>query len=689
MPDKKSLQKLSYPKANEGKQVDNYHGTKVPDPYRGLERWSKGTESWLEAQKKLTRKILAAITERPVIKDYVTKLRNHATPGASFKIDGKHYWWLCAAGQNYSVLYTGDMPFATNARVVFDPNKLSDDGSTKMIWHKLSPNNRYFLFCTSEFGTDDEEVRVFDLRREKILADKHGAAEVRWCSKSNGYYYSRLDVEDDSGKLPASCNIYYHQLGTDTRHDVCVYKQVDVPGRKLRAGAEVDTGSYLLVVVHDQETEHSSFLVKDLKQEGSTFVELLADGGKDCSFVKANGKSRFWIATRLDAPNGRLIEINAHQPGKIKEILPECNEILQSVTTTSAAIVASYLKDAQSTLKEFTRQGKFVREIPLPAMGYVDELESEKRKREITFDLESYIATPATYSYNLDSGETTLKQKIDVMYEPDEYTSEQVFYTSKDGTRIPMFISYKKGLELDGNNPAYLYGYGGFAVPIVPEFSFFTLTLMKLGFVVAFANLRGGGEYGEAWHELGMKANKQNVFDDFIASAEWLIANGYTNAGRLSINGVSNGGLLVAAAITQRPDLFKAAIVEVGVLDMLRFSKLEGSIWEPEYGSPDKEEDFQVLYAYSPQHRLQNGVEYPATMVMTGRYDDRVLPAHSCKFTAALQKAQGGDRPILLRVDDKSGHSGAHTEADIIEAITDRVAFLVEMLEVDISPLEK
>jgi prolyl oligopeptidase len=275
------------------------------------------------------------------------------------------------------------------------------------------------------------------------------------------------------------------------------------------------------------------------------------------------------------------------------------------------------------------------------------------------------------------------------MYEPDEYTSEQVFYTSKDGTRIPMFISYKKGLELDGNNPAYLYGYGGFAVPIVPEFSFFTLTLMKLGFVVAFANLRGGGEYGEAWHELGMKANKQNVFDDFIASAEWLIANGYTNAGRLSINGVSNGGLLVAAAITQRPDLFKAAIVEVGVLDMLRFSKLEGSIWEPEYGSPDKEEDFQVLYAYSPQHRLQNGVEYPATMVMTGRYDDRVLPAHSCKFTAALQKAQGGDRPILLRVDDKSGHSGAHTEADIIEAITDRVAFLVEMLEVDISPLEK
>ena len=438
--------------------------------------------------------------------------------------------------------------------------------------------------------------------------------------------------------------------------------------------------------MHDHVSDHSSFQVKDVRQEGGEFVELLADAGKQCNFVKANGKSRFWIVSRLNAPNGRLIEINARQPGKIKEILPECDEILQTVTTTSGRIVASYLKDAHSTLKEFTRQGKFLREILLAAIGYVDELESEKNKQEIAFDFESYIVAPTTYGYNLDSGECSLKQKIDLAYEPDEYTSEQVFYTSKDGTRIPMFISYKKGLKLDGNNPAYLSGYGGFGLPTVPEFTYFTLTLMELGFVVAFANLRGGGEYGEAWHELGMKANKQNVFDDFIAGAEWLIASGYTNAARLSISGASNGGLLVAAAITQRPELFAAAIVDVGVLDMLRFSKLEGSDWEPEYGNPDKKEDFSVLYAYSPLHRLLCGVKYPATLVMTGLYDDRVLPAHSFKFTAALQKAQGGDQPILLRVDDKSGHNGAQIESDVIESITDRVAFLVDMLKIDISP---
>jgi prolyl oligopeptidase len=677
----------NYPPARKSDQVDDYHGVKVADPYRWLEDLdSEETRNWVEAQNKLSFGFLESIPARAELKDRLTKLWNYEKYGIPFK-EGERYFYTRNSGlQNQAVLYTVTSLDA-QPQLVLDPNTLSADGTVAVSGMQVSPDGKLLAYSLSASGSDWQEWKVRDVATGKDLSDhlkwvKFSGAS--WTRDSQGFFYSRYD-EPKGDTLKATNyfqKVYYHQIGTPQSDDLLIYERPDQKDW-LFGGGVTDDGNYLVITAFQGTDVKTRVFYKDLKSSNAPVVKLLDDFDAAYYFVGNEG-GRFWFQTDLQAPRGKIIEIDTARPARTnwKVVVPESKEALQSVGFVNHKFILNYLKDAYTQVKIHETNGKFVREVTFPGIGSAGGFGGRVTDKETFYSFTGFTTPTTIYRYDMVSGKSTVFREPRVDFDPSLFETKQVFYTSKDGARVPMFITHKKGLKLDGNNPTYLYGYGGFNVSLSPAFSVGNLVWMELGGVYAQPNLRGGGEYGEEWHQAGMKLKKQNVFDDFIAAAEWLIRNKYTSTPRLAVGGGSNGGLLVGAAITQRPDLFGAALPAVGVMDMLRFQKFTiGWAWVSDYGSSDNADEFKALYAYSPLHNIKAGTAYPATMVITADHDDRVWPGHSFKFAAALQAAQGGSAPILIRIETKAGHGAGKPTSKIIEEIADRWAFLIKTLE--------
>ncbi|MBW4538164.1 MAG: prolyl oligopeptidase family serine peptidase [Myxacorys chilensis ATA2-1-KO14] len=683
---------LRYPVTRTADQTDTYHETSVADPYRWLEDPdSDESQAWIEAQNQLTFGYLQNLSERSQIQQRLTQLWDYEKYGIPFK-QGKRYFYFKNDGlQNQSVLYTltslDDEP-----KVLLDPNKLSDDGTVALSGFAISEDGQQMAYGLSTSGSDWQEwfirnIETGDDSRESGHA-KDGLKWIKfsgasWTHDGQGFFYSRYDEPNAATKLEDTNyfqKLYYHRLGTEQSEDLLIYERSDHKEWGFSGGVTED-GLYLIVSVWLGTDSRNLVFYKELSVPEAPVVELINTFEAEFSFIDNDG-SVFWFQTDLDAPRGRAIAIPTTTPDRThwQEIIPQAAETLQGISVLNHQFVASYLKDARSQIKIFDLNGAFVREVELPGIGSVGGFDGKREDTETFYSFTSFTTPNTIYRYNLETGESTVFRQPQVDFNPDDYETQQVFYSSKDGTQIPMFITHKKGLVLDGSNPTCLYAYGGFNIPLTPSFSVGNLVWMELGGIYAVANLRGGGEYGEEWHQAGTKLKKQNVFDDFIAAAEWLIQNNYTSSAKLAIAGGSNGGLLVGACMTQRPDLFGAALPAVGVMDMLRFHKFTiGWAWMSEYGSPEDPEEFKALYAYSPLHNLKSA-NYPATLITTADHDDRVVPAHSFKFAAALQTAHTGTNPVLIRIETKAGHGAGKPTAKVIEEIADKWAFLRETL---------
>ena len=665
--------------------VDIYHGQPVPDPYRWLEDLdSERTRAWIEAQNQLTFDYLQRIPARQRLLERLTQLWNYEKYSQPFKEGGRYFYFKNDGLQNQSVLYTQES-LEAEARVLLDPNTLSEDGTVALSGIAISRDGRYLAYGLSRSGSDWQEWKVRDIETGEDLPDhlrwiKFSGAS--WTPDGQGFFYSRYD-EPPPGREYESANyfqkLYYHRLGTPQSEDLLVYHRPDQKEWGF-AGGVTEDGNYLIISVWRGTDPKNLLFYKDLRDPNLPVVELIREFEANYSFVGNDG-SRFWLLTDLNAPRRRLVAIDLDNPGQVQEVIPEAEETLQGVSLINNQFVAFYLKDAHTQIKTFALDGTYLGEIPLPGLGSASGFGGKRYDTETFYTFTSFTTPPTIYRYDFTTGRSTLFRQPQVDFDPQAYEVQQVFYPSKDGTRIPMFLVHRRGLDRTGDHPTLLYGYGGFGISLTPSFSVGLVAWLEMGGVYAQPNLRGGGEYGEAWHQAGTKLNKQKVFDDFIAAAEWLVANGYTNPSKLAISGGSNGGLLVGACLTQRPDLFAAALPAVGVFDMLRFHKFTiGWAWISEYGSPEDPEEFKALYAYSPLHNLKPGTVYPATLITTADHDDRVVPAHSFKFAAALQAAQGGSQPILIRIDTKAGHGAGKPTTKLIEETADRWAFLVEVL---------
>jgi prolyl oligopeptidase len=681
---------LEYPDSPRGDQVDVLHGVPVPDPYRWLEDIdSERVQAWIAAQNRLTSGYLGKSPARERINERITELWDYEKYGVPFERGGR-YFFTCNDGlQNQSVLYWMDS-FGDEPKVLLDPNDLSADGTIALIDYDVSKDGRLLAYGLSTSGSDWQEWYVREVDSGRDLEDhlqwvKFSTAT--WSADGQGFYYSRYDQPEEGAQYKGANyyqKLYYHCIGTSQAEDELIYERPD--HKEWGFGGHVsDDGRYLIISVWMGTHRENGVFYLDLEAEGGEVVELLKEFDAAYLFVGNDGPI-FYFMTDLNAPLSRVIAIDVDRPWRQdwSVIVPESADALQSISLFGDRFVASYLHDAHSRVRVLDMVGKLVREVDLPGIGTVDGFRGQRKDLE-TFYLFTGFTTPGTvYHYDLETGLSSVFREPVVGFDADLYTTEQAFYPSKDGTQVPMFISYRKGLERNGDNPTYLYGYGGFNIPQTPAFSVSNLVWMEMGGVYAMANLRGGGEYGKAWHNAGMKLNKQNVFDDFIAAAEWLIESGYTRTPRLAIGGRSNGGLLVGACLTQRPDLFGACLPVVGVLDMLRFHKFTiGWAWTSDYGSPDDPEEFDALRAYSPYHNLKPGTAYPPVLVATGDHDDRVFPAHSFKFAAALQAAQAGLAPTLIRIETRAGHGLGKPTSKLIDEWTDLWTFLVLTLGVE------
>ncbi|XXF75636.1 prolyl oligopeptidase family serine peptidase [Myxococcaceae bacterium GXIMD 01537] len=670
--------------------VDDFHGTKVADPYRWLEDPdSAESRTWIDAQNQLTFGYLAKIPARERIKTRLTALWNFERFGIPFRKGNRYFLTRNSGLQNQSVMYVTDS-LTAEPRVLLDPNTLSADGTVALAGIALTQDGNLMAYGLAASGSDWNEWRVRDVRTGKDLPDhikwvKFSGAS--WTRDGKGFFYSRYD-EPKAGEALSSANyfqkLYFHKLGTSQSEDVLVYERKDQ--KEWGFGGDVtDDGRYLIIQVWRGTERKNQIFYKDLRNPKAPVVELLAGFDASYGFIDNDG-SRFFFETDLDAPRGRVIAIDVNRPERAnwKELIPQSAEAINGVSLVGERFFVNVLKDARTAVRVYGLDGKALGEVGLPGIGTAVGF-SGKRKDAETFYVYTSFTAPATiYRYDVKTGQSGIFRAPKVDFDPSLYETKQVFVSSKDGTRVPMFISHKKGLKLDGTNPTYLYGYGGFNAPLTPAFSVANLVWMEMGGVYAQANLRGGGEYGREWHEAGMKLKKQNVFDDFYATAEWLIANQYTTPAKLAIGGRSNGGLLVGAAVTQRPELFGVALPGVGVMDMLRFHKFTiGWAWTSDYGSPDNPEEFKALLAYSPLHNLKAGTKYPAMLVHTADHDDRVVPAHSFKFTAAAQAAQAGEAPVLIRIETKAGHGSGKPTSKIIEEVTDLWAFALHEMGAD------
>lgn len=686
-PGKQAAGKLTYPESKRVDQVDDYHGTRVADPYRWLEDLDGAdTKAWVEAQNQLTFHYLKQIPARDRIHARLTRLWNYERFGVPFREGGRYFYYRNDGLQNQAVLYTLQ---SLDARptVLIDPNQLSTDGTVALTDAVASPDGNLIAYGVSSAGSDWQEWRVRDVRTAKDTADvlkwiKFSSAS--WTKDGRGFFYSRYDEPKESSKLEDLNyfeKLYYHRIGTTQAEDVLVYERTDQ--KEWSFGGRVsEDGTYLIVTIGQGTENKSRVYYKSLTDPTAAIVPLLDDFDAAYDFV-GNVGSSFMFFTTLDAPRGRVIAIDVRNPARAgwKEIIPQAAETLQGVSFVNNSLIASYLKTAYSQVKVFGLDGAFIREVTFPGLGSVSGFAGKPGESETFYSYTSFTTPTTIYRLDLRTGASSLYRRPKVGFDPNRYETTQVFYASADGTRVPMFISHRKGLRRNGRNPTMLYGYGGFNISMTPEFSVGNLVWMEMGGVYAVPNLRGGGEFGEQWHDAGTKLRKQNVFDDFIAAAEYLIQGGYTTPAKLAISGGSNGGLLVGSCLTQRPDLFGAALPAVGVMDMLRFHKFTiGWAWVSDYGSSDDPEQFRALYAYSPLHTIKPGTRYPATLVTTADHDDRVVPSHSFKFTATLQAAQGGPAPILIRVDVRAGHGAGKPTSKRIDEATDRFAFLVREL---------
>jgi prolyl oligopeptidase len=690
--DEGAMSRLTYPQAKTVDQMDDYHGVKVADPYRWLEDTdSTDTHAWVEAENKVTFGYLEQIPYRKAIHERLTKLWNYERFGVPEKQGSRYFYQHNTGLQNQSVLYVAESLNA-EPRVLLDPNTLSSDGTVALVGHAVSDDGKLLAYGTSASGSDWMEWRVRDVDSGKDMADdikwvKFSGAS--WTKDGKSFYYSRYD-EPKQGAPLRDANyfqkLYVHHLGTEQSEDKLVYERPD--NKELGfAGQVTDDGHYLVITVWQGTSPKNRLYYKDLTKPNGDVVKLLDDFDAEYQFVDNDG-GVLWIKTDLDAPRGKLIAIDTQHPERSnwKTIVPQGKDKLNAANVVNNLFVLAYLQDAKTEVRVHDLQGKFLRNVDLPGIGTAEGFAGKRKDKETFYAFTSFIVPTSIYRYDLETGKSSVFRQPKVDFDPIQYETEQVFYTSKDGTRIPMFLTHKKGLKKDGQNPVLLYAYGGFNISLTPAFSVPNLVWLEMGGVYAQPNLRGGGEYGEEWHQAGTKLKKQNVFDDFISAGEWLIANHYTTPARLAIRGGSNGGLLVGACLTQRPDLFGATLPQVGVMDMLRFHKFTiGWAWTSDYGSSDDPEIFKALYAYSPLHNLKPGTKYPATLVTTADHDDRVVPGHSFKFAATLQADQAGPAPVLIRIETKAGHGAGKPISKQIEEISDSWAFLARNLNMDVT----
>lgn len=682
---------MKYPFAKQNEQTDDYHGIPVSDPYRWLEDSdSEDTRAWIAAENRLTEDFLSHIPARAGIQKRLSELWDFERYGIPFTGGSgaeKQYFYFKNSGlQNQNVLYT--MPtLDAEPRILLDPNELSADGTAALSAYAVSPDGKYIAYGISQSGSDWVEWKVRIVETGNDLPDLiqwTKFSDCSWTKDVQGFFYSRYD-QPSEGEFEATNyfqKLYYHKLGTNQSEDTLVYERSDKKEWRFDGQVSRD-GQHLIITVRLGTGRHNCVFYKDLSIENSSIVELISEFDDGYSFIGNKG-SVLYFETDKNASRGRIIAYNVAEGGSMdnaKEIVAETPEALSSATLVGGYLLLSYLKDAHTCVRQHAITGELVHDVTLPGIGTVVGFDGDVNDPETFYSFTSFTTPPCIFKYNTDSKESTVFLQPKTNFEASDYTTEQIFYTSKDGTKVPMCITYKKGMQKNGENLTVLYGYGGFGIALTPAFSVSNIVWMEMGGIFAQPNLRGGSEYGEEWHLAGTKLQKQNVFDDFIAAAEWLIEHKYTSSPKLAIFGGSNGGLLVGACMIQRPELFGAVLPAVGVMDMLRFSKFTiGWAWVSDYGSIENEDEFRALYAYSPLHNLKPGTHYPPVLITTADHDDRVVPAHSFKFAAALQAAQGGDAPALIRIDTKAGHGAGKPTTKVIEEVADRWAFLVKVL---------
>jgi prolyl oligopeptidase len=680
---KRVSQKLfQYPPARRADVVENYHGTPVADPYRWLEEpQSEETRAWVQAENELTETYLAELPIRNQIKEKLIKLWDYPKYSPPVKKGGTYFLQQNNGLQNQSVLYR-QRSLADEPIEVLDPNKLSEDGTLAMTMQSYSKDGRFLAYNLSQSGSDWQEIRILDVEtgstfEEIIRWVKFTPAA--WVESNDGFFYARYPAPGEMPDAPPSTHqkLYYHKLGTDQSEDILIYARPDAPNLAFQPQIS-DDGRFLILHVWEGTDRRNRIYYRAVDSDGE-FVRLLDDMDAGYNFLGNDG-TIFYFRTDLDAPNGRIVAIDTQHPDQTnwQERIPEKVDAIAFALMVNDQFVVAQLQQAHHTLSIYSREGSLTGEIPLPTAGTIFDISGTREDDELFFHFHSFIYPPTILRFDFETAVTAIFRQPDLDFDPDLYKTELVFYPSKDGTEVPMFLTYKKGLEQDSSNPTLLYGYGGFNVNLTPLFSPTRLAWLEMGGIYAHAILRGGSEFGEMWHRAGMLENKQNVFDDFIAAGEWLIANKYTQTGRLAIEGRSNGGLLVAACITQRPDLFGAAHCAVPVIDMLRYHKFTaGRYWTSEYGNAEENADqFEYMIAYSPLHNVKSGTTYPPTLITTADTDDRVVPMHAKKFAATLQTADSAHNPLLIRIETKAGHGLGKPIHKLIEEAADVYSFL-------------
>ena len=681
--------KMDYPTTHQVDQSDDFHGTTVKDPFRWLEQDVRKpeVEDWIQEQNQVTSKYLSSLPGREKIEARLKELWDYDKYSTPFKRGDNYFYFKKTGLQNHEVLYRSET-LDGDATVVLDPNTWSDDGTTALGGFTFSDDGKLLAYGIQQSGSDWRTYRVMEVETGSVLDDKiewmkfSGAS---WVKDGSGFYYSRYDkpkANQEMQELNLGQKVYFHQLGQAQSQDKLVYQDSEHPEYGFGASVTED-GRYLVLINWVGTDDRYRVLYQDLEDQASDKINVLIDKFENEYSLLGNQGSKLYFKSDWNAPKKCILTVDLAADDRTPQVIvPEAADSIESASIVGDSLIISYLQDAKTKVKVFGLSGKFVRDVELPGIGTAQGFGGKRDQQETFYSFSSFNRPPSSYRYDLASGKSELVRSAKVDFNPDDYEVQQVFFKSKDGTKVPMFISHKKGVELDGTNPTLLYGYGGFNISLTPSFSISRLQWMEMGGIYAMVNLRGGGEYGKAWHKAGTKTNKQNVFDDFIAAAEYLIDKRYTSSQHLGIQGRSNGGLLVGACMTQRPELFGACLPAVGVMDMLRFHRFTaGRFWTDDYGNADKDEaEFKALYAYSPYHNLKPGTEYPPTLVSTADHDDRVVPWHSFKFAARLQDAHEGANPVLIRIETKAGHGSGKPTAKIIEEVADEWAFLAKHL---------
>jgi len=681
---------IKYPDTKKVDQQDNYFGTIVKDPYRWLEDDnSDETIAWVKEENKVTEDYLSKIPFREKVKSRLEEMWNYPKYGSPFKEGDYYYFYKNDGLQNQAVLYRQKGLEAT-PEVFIDPNKLSKDGTAAIGTLSFSKNSKYAVYFEAQSGSDWEAAHVMNVNDKSLLKDELHFIKFSGASwkGDDGFYYSRYPAPDEKDKLTVqnkNHKVYYHKIGTPQSDDLLIYEDKEHPLQIVGAGLTED--ERFLTLTKSEGTSGSELWVKDMKNTSpqNNFILLIKGFDTQSNFIDNDG-DKLLVLTNADAPNYKVVLIDPKNPakGNWETVIPERKELLESVGTAGGKLFLSYLQDASGRVYQTTYQGYFAREILLPGIGTASGFSGHKKDNEIFYSYTSFDYPSGIFRYGISSGKSILFRKSEVKINADNYQTVQSFCISKDGTKVPMFITFKKGLKLNGKNPVLMYGYGGFNIPMTPSFSVSNAFFLEEGGVYVVVNMRGGSEYGEAWHKGGMLLNKQNVFDDFIAAAQFLIEKKYTNPCKLAMRGGSNGGLLVGAVMTQRPELFKVAIPQVGVMDMLRYHKFTiGWAWATEYGRSDNKKDFENLIKYSPLQNLKPGVKYPATLITTADHDDRVVPAHSFKFAATLQADNAGTNPTLIRIETKAGHGAGKPTDKLIDEAADIWSFVMYNLVMD------